>query len=134
MEAQDLGGLVLAATTGDHHAVLWLKEGGELEREDVLFLCTGGQGHGVGGALARGVEAYPAGVVGLAGQDNVLGGDAEVAEALLVLGAQVDVEVELLALAELTIIVLLGRGEDFEVLCVCEVDIVLNEQGQEIWS
>lgn len=114
--------------------MLWLKEGGELEREDVLFLCTGGQGHGVGGALARGVEAYPAGVVGLAGQDNVLGGDAEVAEALLVLGAQVDVEVELLALAELTIIVLLGRGEDFEVLCVCEVDIVLNEQGQEIWS
>lgn len=127
MEAQDLGGLVLAATTGDDHAVLWLKEGGELEREDVLFLCAGGQGHGVGGTLAGGVEANPTGAVGLAGQDNVLGGDAEVAEALLIFRVEVDVEVELLALAELAVIVLLGRREDLEVLCVCKVDVVLMD-------
>jgi hypothetical protein len=31
-----------------------------------------------------------------------------------------DIEVELLTLSELAIIVLLGGGEDFEVLCACK--------------
>lgn len=117
--------------------MLWLKEGCELERQYVLFLCAGRQGHGVGGTLAGGVESNPTRAVGLAGQDNVLGGNAEVTEALLVLRVEVDVQVELLALAELAVVVLLGRREDLEALCVCKVDIVLNVhigRQMEIWS
>lgn len=120
MEAKDLWRLVLASTTRDNNSVLWLQECSQLERENVLFVCTRRSVHGISPSLSRGIEADLSSAVGPAGKDNVLGGDTEVAISIAVLGAQVDVEVELLALPELAIVILLGGGEDFEALCAAE--------------
>lgn len=125
VEAQDLGSLVLAAATGNDHTVFRLQEGGELQGQNILLHCAGRGRHGVGGPLAGGVDADAASCVCPAREDDVFGGDAEVAVAFTVFLAELDVEVELLTFAELAVIVLLGGGEDLEGLCACEGNILL---------
>lgn len=125
VEAQDLGGLVLATSTGDDHAVLWLQESGELQGQDILLHCASRGRHDVGGPLARSVEADATSGVGSAGEDDVFSRDAEVAVAFAVFFAELDVEVELLTFAKLAVVVLLGRGEDLQGLCACEGNILL---------
>ena len=125
VEAQDLGSLVLAAATGDDYTVFGLQKGGELQGQNILLHCAGRGRHGVGGPLAGGVEADAASCVCSAGENNVFGGDAEVAIAFAVFLVELDVEVELLTFAELAVVVLLGGGEDLEGLCACEGDILL---------
>jgi len=125
VEAQDLGSLVLAAATGDDHTMFGLQEGGELQGQNILLHCASRGRHGVGGPLAGGVEADAASCVCSAGEDDVLGRDAEITVALAVFLVELDVEVELLTFAELAVVVLLGGGEDLEGLCACEGDIIL---------
>jgi hypothetical protein len=125
VETQDLGGFVLAAATGDDHAVLWLQVGGELQGQDILLHCASRGRHDISGPLARSVGADATSGVGSTGEDDVFGGDAEVAVAFAVFFVELDVEVELLTLAELAVVVFLGGGEDLQGLCTCEGNILL---------
>lgn len=127
VEPQDLGGLVLAATTRDHRAVLWFEVCGQLQRQHILLLCTRGDRHGVGRTLSGGVQtkADATSRVRTARQNDVLAGDADVAVPHAILVRKVDVEIELLPLAKLTVVVLLGRSEDLEVLGTMVISLIL---------
>jgi hypothetical protein len=127
MEAENLWGLVFAATAWYHDTMLRLQVGGQFQRQNVLLLSAGGHHHGLGASLSRGVQVYASSTIRSARKHNVLGRDSEIAIAFTILRAQLDVEVELLTLTELAIIVFFRRGENLQQLDrACSLDILLN--------